>query len=126
MTVTRKIIRTDGTETVLDRPHTTAELAKLLDVQLFDTVVMRHMGEPMHVMLVDDHGHHTMVVETPGHVQVVSTGHRKPVNEKATELYLKNCRPGTVHKIVGDVAIVPDEDFAPPAGAVADGEGSEL
>ncbi len=121
MSITRKIIRTDGTETPLDRPYTTSELANMIGARLFDSVVMRHMGEPMHVMLVDDAGHNTMVVETPGHIEVISTGHRKPVNEKATALYHLNCRPGTTHKIVGDVAIVPDADFGP-----ADGEGSDL
>lgn len=37
---------------------------------------------------------------------------RKPVNAKATELYHAVCKPGTTHQIVGDVAIVNDEDFA--------------
>ena len=37
---------------------------------------------------------------------------RKPINEKATALYHANCRPGTTHQIVGDVVIVPDEDYA--------------
>jgi hypothetical protein len=34
------------------------------------------------------------------------------VNEKATALYLANCRPGTKHRIVGDVVIVFDDDHA--------------
>lgn len=36
----------------------------------------------------------------------------RPVNPKATELYHKNCVPGTVWLIRGDVVIVPDVDFA--------------
>lgn len=35
----------------------------------------------------------------------------KPVNPKATEMYRKICRPGTVHAIHGDVVIATDADF---------------
>lgn len=108
----RKIIRADGAEEVIEGPKTMQELHRLLGYDTFDTVNLRHLGEPRHVMLVDDNGHETRAVETPGLLQLVSIGHRKPVNEKATELYWANCRAGTTHQIVGDVAIVPDEDFA--------------
>src|SRR5262245_30117441 len=47
------------------------------------------------IMLVDDSG--------------ALTG--KPVNEKATELYHRICKPGTTWQIRGDVAIARDEDF---------------
>jgi hypothetical protein len=36
----------------------------------------------------------------------------KPVNPKATALYHAICKPGTLHSIHGDVAIVHDGDFA--------------
>lgn len=109
----RKIIRVDGREEVLDAAKTMPELKKLLGVTTFDSVNLRHMGWPLHVMLVDDHGHETKTVDHgDGCIELVSTGHRKPVNEKATALYWENCLPGTTHQIVGDVAIVPDEDFA--------------
>jgi hypothetical protein len=61
-----------------------------------DTVTLRHMGSPMHVMLVDD----------------IGAAKKLPVNVEATRLYHLNCRPGTTHEIRGDVVIVPDEDFA--------------
>lgn len=113
MSAIRKIIRTDGSEEVLDGTKTMWELRKLLGVATFDSVNLRHMGWPAHVMLVDDHGHETTTVDHgDGRIELRSIGHRKPVNEKATALYHLNCVPGTVHKIVGDVAIVPDEDFA--------------
>lgn len=108
----RKIIRTDGTELVLDKPRTMTEIEALIGASTLDSVSLRHLGRPLHVMLLDDGGHHTKHVETAGHLQIISTGHRKPVNEKATALYWANCRPGTTHQIVGDVAIVPDSDFA--------------
>lgn len=109
----RKIIRTDGTEELLDTPRTWPELQKLLGFDTFDTVHLRHLGNPRQVMLVDDYGYETETVEVfPGHIELRPTKARKPVNAKATELYLANCRPGTTHAIVGDVAIVPDEDFA--------------
>lgn len=95
-TLARKIIRVDGTETLLDRPHTMHELHKLVGADSFDTVSMRDAGE--HVMLVDDLGH----------------PNKLPVNPKATALYHSICRPGTTHTIRGDVVIVPDADYGGP------------
>lgn len=94
--MTRRIIRVDGTEEALDRPHSMKELYRLMGCQLVDTVNLRHLGEPRQVMLVDDTG----MID------------RKPVNQKATALYHANCRPGVTAPICGDVAIVFDEDFA--------------
>lgn len=39
-------------------------------------------------------------------------GHRKklPVNAKATALYHGICKPGTLWQILGDVAIISDDD----------------
>lgn len=108
----RKIIRTDGSEQDLPNPLPLAELKRLIGAESIDTVNLRHLGWPLQVMLVDDRGHVTVPVESATSLNLVSVGHRKPVNAKATALYLANCIPGTTHKIVGDVVIVPDEDFA--------------
>lgn len=93
---TRKIIRVDGTEELLPSPITIAEAGRRIGAAALDTVVLRQMGHPLHVMLVDDNG--------------VDAG--KPANKKATELYWANCYPGTTHQIRGDVVIAPDGDFA--------------
>lgn len=108
----RKIIRVDGTEESLDGPVTVTRIRELIGATSIDTVNLRHMGTPLHVMCVDDHGHVTQPVQEGVTLHLRSIGHRKPVNQKATELYWANCRPGTTHQIVGDVVIVPDEDFA--------------
>lgn len=96
MTITRKLIRTDGTEVELVGPHAMGDLLQMIGAETFDTVWMRHMGLPLHVMLVDDEGRLKGL----------------PANVKATELYHANCKPGTTHQICGDVVIVPDGDFA--------------
>lgn len=70
-----------------------ADLRKLVAAELFDTV---RLADRVHVMLVDDEGY----------------AKELPVNEKATALYLERCYPGTTHQILGDVVIVPDDDFA--------------
>jgi hypothetical protein len=118
--MTRQIIRTDGTVEVLAEPVPLRKLAELIGADTLDTVVLRHMGYPLHVMLVDDLGYE---VEQLGPVMVDGVAHferrcvraRKPVNAEATRLYHLNCQPGTTHQIVGDVVIVPDdeEEFAP-------------
>jgi len=96
MTLTRKLIRVDGTETELVGPHAMDDIKQMIGATTLDTVWMRHMGVPLHVMIVDDQGHFKGL----------------PVNEKATELYHANCRAGVTHPICGDVVIVPDGDFA--------------
>ena len=94
--VLRKVIRVDGSEQLLDRPHSIREINSLIGANGLDTVQLRHLGRPAHVMLVDDTG----MVDG------------KPVNEAATKLYWANCRPGTTHPICGDVVVVPDGDYA--------------
>lgn len=96
MTVTRKLIRADGTETELVGPHAMTDLKQLIGADVLTSVWMKHMGVPLHVMLVDDSGHDKGL----------------PVNEKATSLYHANCRPGVTHENRGDVVLVPDGDFA--------------
>lgn len=92
----RKLIRADGSTMALPKRQSMEWLRQLIGADTLDTVNLRHLGRPTHVMLVDDNGH----------------AKGRPVNAEATRLYLANCRPGTVHEIVGDVVIVPDEDFA--------------
>lgn len=92
----RAVIKTDGSNVQLPEPKTMKACHALIGADTLDTVTLRHMGYPMHVMLVDDAGH--------------SKG--LPVNTEATRLYHMNCRPGTTHTIRGDVVVVPDEDFA--------------
>ena len=112
MPLTRKLIRTDGTCQDL-RPGTPMrELRKLMGAQSVGTVILRHMGHPMHVMLVDDNGYETETKATARGIELVPVRALRPVNVEATRLYHLNCLPGTTHQIVGDVVIVPDEDFA--------------
>lgn len=92
----RRLIQVDGTVTDYPNPMNMREIAKLIGCDGVDTVVMRHMGTPMHVLIVDDIG--------------LETG--KAVNAIATDLYRINCIPGTKRFIVGDVFLAPDSDFA--------------
>lgn len=93
----RKLIRADGSTMALPTGSPMEWLRTLIKADTLDTVNLRHLGEPLHVMLVDDNGH--------------SKG--LPVNPEATKMYHANCRPGTTHSIRGDVIVVPDLDFAP-------------
>ena len=115
-TMTRRVIRVDGTIEDLPKPVSMRAIENLIDATSLDTVNLRHLGAPLWVMVVDDLGHIVEAHEsTAGGVhrtEMRSVGHRKPINRIATELYHANCRPGTTHEIVGDVAIVMDEDFA--------------
>lgn len=106
----RCVIRTDGTITEIPK-STNAELHALLGCELFDSVNLRNrLGQ---VMLVDDEGYESRMVQVePGLFVMQPVRALKPVNAIATELYLTVCVPGTTHQILGDVAVVPDEDFA--------------
>lgn len=96
MTITRKLIRADGTEEDLIGPHALDDVRQMIGASTLDTVALRHLGQPLHVMLIDVNGYLRDL----------------PVNSKATELYHANCIPGTTHQIRGDVVIVPDGDYA--------------
>ena len=92
----RKLIRADGTTQDLPvGPLTIKTCEHLINAGTLDTVSLRHMGSPLHVMLLDDLGHKKGL----------------PVNTEATALYHANCRPGTTHTIRGDVIVVPDHEF---------------
>jgi hypothetical protein len=77
---------------------TIGKIYHALNVSCCDSVTLRFPsnGKDGIVMMVDDAG----MVDG------------KPVNSKATALYHSRCKPGTIHGIHGDVAIVNDEDFA--------------
>lgn len=109
----RKIIYADGREQDLPDPVAMPEIARLIGAATLDTVNLRHMGSPRHVMFVDDGGYETKLVElAPWHMELRPVRARKPVNANATALYHLNCQPGTTHQIVGDVVIAPDADFS--------------
>lgn len=116
----RRIIRTDGSIEVLEQPLPMTQYEKLLKADCLDTVMLRHLGEPLMVMLVIDNAWETVTVESDSEWNGLpvkqTTLHpvapRFPINELATELYLANCRAGTTHRIAGDCAVLPDEDFA--------------
>lgn len=91
----RKLIKADGSEQEFEHPLTMPDITKMIAASCLDAVALKHLGQPLHVMMVDDTG--------------LCDG--KPINEKATELYHLNCRPGA-GPIAGDVVIVLDEDFA--------------
>ena len=98
------IIRTDG-----QQEHVTGrfdDIAKLIGATTLDTVNLRD-GR---VMLVDDMGYETRTEERDGVTHLVATKARKPFNDTATALYHAICRPGTTHRIVGDVAVIVDAD----------------
>jgi hypothetical protein len=108
------VIRTDGTEVWYESKPTIYAIEKAIGATMLDFVTLRIRGDQAAiVMAVDDHGYETEVSADHGnYVEIKPTRALKPVNEKATELYLARCKPGTTHQIVGDVAICNDEDFA--------------
>lgn len=93
-TLIRQVLRTDGSSQELPAGKSMEELAALIGAEVLDVVQLRSLGEPLHVMLLDDLGYSKHL----------------PVNVEATKLYLAQCIPGTTHKIRGDVVIVPDDD----------------
>lgn len=108
----RAVIRCDGSIEELPEPVSITQVCELIGASTLDTVALHHMGQPLHVMMVDDIGYETKSIVDGNATLLVPMSARKPVNAQATALYLLNCRPGTTHQIVGDVVVVPDEDFA--------------
>lgn len=107
----RYILRCNGTREELDGPKSMRQLEQLIGAQTFDCVNLRNADGQ--VMLVDDNGYETTLVELGvGRLLMKPVRALKPVNAEATKLYHSVCAPGTTHQIVGDVAVVPDEDFA--------------
>jgi len=112
MTVIRRLIRTDGTTVDLQRGLSWETIHELIGAESIDVVALHHLGDPLHVMLVDDNAWEFEVVEhSPNHFEHRPTVARKPLNAEATRLYRLNCKPGVTHQIAGDVVVMPDEDF---------------
>ena len=108
------VIRTDGTETVVPMQRGVLDqISELIGADTLDFVRIGLLERTDLVMAVDDSGWEYEVVQhNPGHIEHRPTKARKPINQRATELYHAICKPGTTHQIVGDVAICHDEDFA--------------
>jgi hypothetical protein len=112
-----KVICVDGTESdhVVELKDSIDSIHELIGAECCDTVNLRD-GR---VMMVDDDGweteEHSEMVTEDGHtferITLTPMRPRKPINEKATKLYWSVCKPGTIHQIAGDVAIVVDADF---------------
>lgn len=113
----RRLIRCDGSHMDYEIPVSFDEVLKLIGAaDGYDAVALRHLGQPLHVMLVDDRAY---VTRTETHdmggctrIDTIPVKALKPLNPEATRLYHANCHPGASHQIVGDVFVCPDEDFA--------------
>lgn len=99
------IIRTSGAEEHIDADW--ESIAVHIGAEVMDSVSLRDGRR----MFVNDAGWDVVAVETSMGTDLVPIAPRLPVNEKATALYLRVCKPGTTHRIVGDVAIVEDDPF---------------
>ncbi len=92
-----RIIRVDGSETVVEEKPTIKAAHKAIGCNCIDTVTLtRGRHHAIIVMLVDDTG--------------MIDG--KPVNEKATEMARVVFGPAYPYSIHGDVVIANDGDFA--------------
>jgi hypothetical protein len=123
---TFQVIRTDGTTETM----TFDKKARNRDVSVLDAIRKAIAADTLEfvrigkvegsdlIMAVDDNGYETQVVEHgpgEGHdfrIELWPIRALKPDNPKATDLYHAICIPGTTHRIVGDVAILHDGDFA--------------
>ena len=93
MTTSFKVIRTDGSESIIDQAPTLDAIYRAIGCTCSDHVTLSHSS----IMIVDDTG--------------MIDG--KPVNVKATALYHAKCKPGTTHQIHGDVAIITEKQQGP-------------
>jgi hypothetical protein len=121
------VIRTNGLEELITRTKE-PKLAEIIGAELTDTVILSWKNTvPDLVMVIDDNGYDYKIIDKAtgkevdreteistlsggrvAHYEHVVTNARKPVNQKATELYHAVCKPGTTHQIVGDVIIIHD------------------
>ena len=105
------VIRADGAEEVVKGKPKVKEMRALIGAKGLDFVRIGKLVPSDLTMAVDDFGWETEKIETPGKIELRPIRPRKPINAKATALYLAICRPGTTHQIAGDVAIFHDEDI---------------
>jgi len=89
-----RIIKVDGTETLIEEKPTLRAVQRAIGADTLDTVCLDKKTRTQ-IMLVDDTG---MIDGLP-------------VNPKATELYHSICRPGNPYSIHGDVVICNDLDL---------------
>ena len=89
------IIRADGTEETINERPTLNGIRETIHCDTLDVVQIGRANGTNEVMLVDDTGALT----------------DKPVNEKATKLYHRICKPGTTWQIRGDVVVTRDRYF---------------
>ena len=107
------IVRTDGSEELIRKRPTIQAIETAISAETLDTVAVGRARHDDTVMLVDDAGYEYETIEiAPGHFENRPIRERKPFNDKATAFYHAVCSPGTTHKIVGDVALCRDSDFA--------------
>ena len=92
---TRKIIRTDGTETAIDSSLSITEIAALLNA---DSLYILELDDDSHVMLFNDDAYRKL----------------PPINETANALF-KRKHPMKDYVIRGDVVIIPSRDLEPCA-----------
>ena len=105
------VIRTDGTEEIVKGKPKVLAIRSLIKAEGLDFVRIGKLVPNDIVMAVDDFGWETERIETAEKIELRPIRPRKPINAKATALYLAICRPGTTHQIAGDVAIFHDEDI---------------
>lgn len=109
----RLILRTDGTMEVIEKPLNITQTREAIGAEALDSVSLHHLGEPLYVMLVDDNAYETVFLDHGGgHMELKPVKALRPDNPAATELYHVNCKPGITHRIIGDVFICPDDDYA--------------
>lgn len=92
--IMRKVLYTDGSEFELTGKQTFEQIYKLIGSEC-DCIDVVRMRDGVHVMLVDDNG---LLKDLP-------------INQKATAIYSDICRGRNMTPIVGNVVIVPDEDY---------------
>lgn len=108
------VIRTDGREESYTINPDEAKMTTVRRALGFDSFDFVHFSSPRGLphcisMIVDDNGYKSELVQNgPSSFELKVKEARKPVNEKATQLYHSICKPGTIHQIVGDVALIHD------------------
>jgi hypothetical protein len=107
------VIRVDGTEETIKQKPTLGSIGRALRFDTFDFVRIGKADGSDLIMAIDDNGYVTQTIErSPRSFEIIPVRPRKPPNPKATALYHSICKPGTDHQIVGDVAIMHDNEFA--------------